>query len=254
MSQWKAKTRLLCISVCSHSCNMLSGEHSGLRHRYLKRNQSLSAATVLLFTYSLGSSLHMFRTVYAELHAKWTSDQWWWGQCTDMQFYEKVQAGSDFDTVAWRPWMHEYIAFSHRSDGVLGTNASLVVDALRELGHYSETLNPAFTFPRRYAVQDITVKGIWFTRDVTTDVRVLARLLQTTVRSVPHAFSAAMQVQQLAQVDVAAVHRVALPFSNQTAVEVRMQRGAVATLEIMCLAGLVMAAAFRRCRAGVSGL
>ena len=74
---------------------MLSGEHSGLRHRYLKRNQSLSAATVLLFTYSLGSSLHMFRTVYAELHTKWTSDQWWWGQCTDMQFYEKVQAHMD---------------------------------------------------------------------------------------------------------------------------------------------------------------
>ena len=166
---------------------------------------------------------------------------------------------SDFDTVAWRAWMHEYIAFSHRSDGVLGTNASLVVDALRELGHYSETLNEAFTFPafpvpawggRRYAVQDITVKGIWFTRDVTTDVRVLSRLLQTTVRSVPHAFSAAMQVQQLAQVDVAAVHRVALPFSNQTAVEVRMQRGAVATLEALCLAGLVLAAALRRCRAG----
>jgi len=160
--------------------------------------------------------------------------------------------GSDFDTTPWREWLHEFIAFSHRHENVLGNNSTLVVEALRELGYYTETINPDFAYPslRRYSVQDVTIKGVWFTRDVTTSTRALSKILQTTVASVPHTFPSAMQVQRIAQVDVAAAHRVAPLFSNQTEVEVRMQRGAIVTLEFLCLGGLVVAAGVRRCRDG----
>jgi hypothetical protein len=69
---------------------MLSGEQPRL-----SQDQSLIAATVLLCSYCTWSCLHSYRVAYAEQHAQWTTDQWWWGQCTDMAFYEKVQAHMD---------------------------------------------------------------------------------------------------------------------------------------------------------------
>lgn len=150
---------------------------------------------------------------------------------------------SDFDTTEWRAWVHELIAFTHRNDAVLATNATLVVDALRALGLYAELQNPAFTYSwRRYSVQDIVIKGIWFTDDVTTDTRTLAALLQRTVAAVPHAFPERLHVLSIAQVDVARVHRLALPPSTESAVEVRMQRDAVAALGTLCVTALCVAA------------
>jgi hypothetical protein len=58
-------------------------------------NRCLSVALVVVCTDWVWGALHAYRVLYAELHAKWASDQWWWGQCTDMQFYEKVQEHMD---------------------------------------------------------------------------------------------------------------------------------------------------------------
>ena len=150
---------------------------------------------------------------------------------------------SDFDTVEWRRWVHEFIAFTHRSDAVLVSNSTLVLDALRALGHYYEFSNSAFTYSwRRYAVQDIVVKGIWFSADVTTNTRTLTSRLQRTVATIPHAFAERLQVLRIAQVDVARVHRVALPLSTESAVELRMQKDAVSALGLLCLASLGVAA------------
>ena len=69
---------------------MLAGEQPRL-----SQDRSLTAAAVLLCSYCTWSCLHAFRVAYAEQHAQWTTEQWWWGQCTDMEFYEKVQAHMD---------------------------------------------------------------------------------------------------------------------------------------------------------------
>lgn len=159
--------------------------------------------------------------------------------------------GSDFDTVVWREWIYDFIAFAHRSDAVIAHNSSLVVDALRALGRYTEVVNPVFTYSgagRRYSVQDITVKGLWFSEDVTTNVRSMWSRLQTTVAHLPHAFAPEMQVQSVAQVDVARVHRVALPYTNESAVEERMQKDAVQTVVMLCFIALVMVVCMHRWR------
>jgi hypothetical protein len=164
---------------------------------------------------------------------------------------------SDFDTTAWRAWVHEYIVFAHRSDTVFQGNGSLILDALREIGHYTEAPNPDFTYAwrrqgaaRRYSAHDIVVKGLWFSADVTTNLRTLAARVQATVARVPHTFSPVVQVNAIAQVDVAWAHRVALSYTNESVVELRMQRDGVTALEYMCLLALVMAAGFHRCRHG----
>lgn len=162
---------------------------------------------------------------------------------------------SDFDTTAWRAWVHEYIVFAHRGDTVLALNGSLVLEALRDIGYYTEAPNPDFTYAwrrraRRYAAHDIVVKGLWFSADVTTNLRTLAKRLQSTVARVPHPFSPVVQVNAIAQVDVAWAHRVAPPYSNESVVELRMQKDAVLTVEYMCLLALIMAAGFQRCRHG----
>jgi hypothetical protein len=97
-------------------------------------------------------------------------------------------------------------------------------------------------------VQDITVKGLWFSVDVTTNVRSMWSRLQTTVAHLPHAFAPEMQVQSVAQVDVARVHRVALPYTNESAVEERMQKDAVQTVVMLCFIALVMVVCMHRWR------
>ena len=96
--------------------------------------------------------------------------------------------------------------FVHCGDAVLTANGSLVLEALRDIGYYTEAPNPDFTYawrqtvtptaaprqtaaPRRYAAHDLVVKGLWFTADVTTNMRTLATRLQDTVARVPHPFS-----------------------------------------------------------------
>lgn len=158
---------------------------------------------------------------------------------------------SDFDTVSWREWMHDFISFSHRNDALLNTNSTLLIDALREMGHYTETHNEAFTYSwRRFYVEDITVKGIWITSDVERRVDSLTKLLIKTVAETPHPFSAELQVQRIALVDIAHVHRLAPLLVGRMAVEARMQRDGVTALMMLCLMAVLMAYSFYRCREG----
>ena len=54
-----------------------------------------AAALVLAAALAGWSAVRMFQDAYARRVAQWESDQWWWRQCTDMQFYEKMQAHMD---------------------------------------------------------------------------------------------------------------------------------------------------------------
>jgi hypothetical protein len=105
--------------------------------------------------------------------------------------------------------------------------------------------------PRRYAAHDLVVKGLWFTADVITNMRTLATRLQDTVARVPHPFSPVVQVNAIAQVDVAWAHRVAPLYSNESVVELRMQKDAVMTLELVYLLALLVTVGCYRCRNGV---
>jgi hypothetical protein len=167
--------------------------------------------------------------------------------------------GSDFDTAEWLGWMREFIAFSHRGDAVAASNGSLVVEALRTVGVYTEVVNPAFLYSlragqrarqRRFAVQDLVLKGLWFSPDVTTNVRAMWSRLQDLASREPHEFSPLMQVQRVAHVDVARVHRVAPLYTNESAAEEQMQRSAAHAVEGLCLLALFMACCMRRCSRG----
>ena len=58
-------------------------------------HQAGAAALVLLGTVACWSAVHKFQDAYTQRLARWETDQWWWRQCTDMQFYEKMQEHMD---------------------------------------------------------------------------------------------------------------------------------------------------------------
>jgi hypothetical protein len=45
----------------------------------------------LTVTYACWRWVRVFQATYASLLVKWETDQWWWQQCNDMDFYEKMQ-------------------------------------------------------------------------------------------------------------------------------------------------------------------
>lgn len=164
---------------------------------------------------------------------------------------------SDMDTVKWVYWVRDYIAFSHRNDAVLNTasqNISLVIEALQDLGHYTERINTQFIYTlepqvasgRRYSVEDITITGIWFTTDVRTSATRLSSQLIQTLSTLPHTFSPDLEVNMIAQIDVRCVHRLSLPYSNFSVAEAFVQRDAIIALEALCVSIIIVVACFRR--------
>lgn len=157
--------------------------------------------------------------------------------------------GSDFDTVRWREWVHDYVAFSHRQETSFTSNTTLLIEALRSLGLYTEVTSPEFAYRgRRFTTLDIVVTGVWFTPDVSASVLALVSRLMQTIEHTPHSFREEMRVRAIAQVDVARVHRLAPLYSREAEIEVRMQRNGVLALEFLCLCALVMTYVFYRCR------
>ena len=70
-----------------------------------------AAALFCSCMYLCWSRTRLFVRAYAEHLAAWEDNQWWWRQCNDMQFYERLQEHMDIcdrlqvvprDTVVWR--------------------------------------------------------------------------------------------------------------------------------------------------------
>ena len=57
--------------------------------------QCVAVLVVIAGTCVCWNVVHMCREVYAERLIEWESEQWWWRQCADMQFYEEVQGHMD---------------------------------------------------------------------------------------------------------------------------------------------------------------
>lgn len=57
--------------------------------------QSAAVVIVLLGMCVCGAAARAFMHAHAARVAAWESDQWWWRQCADMEFYERVQDHMD---------------------------------------------------------------------------------------------------------------------------------------------------------------
>ena len=62
--------------------------------QYTTHNYSAGICLVMA-TYTCWRWVRAFQAAYAKRQVQWESDQWWWKQCTDMQFYEKMQEHMD---------------------------------------------------------------------------------------------------------------------------------------------------------------
>lgn len=63
--------------------------------------QCVSALIVIVGTYACWNVVQIYFEVYRERLVEWESEQWWWRQCADMQFYEEVQGHMDKCDRLW---------------------------------------------------------------------------------------------------------------------------------------------------------
>ena len=64
-------------------------------HRRQNRGQVTAAAVLVASMYMCWSRTRMFCKAYAIRAEQMEKNEWWWRQCSDMQFYEKMQEHMD---------------------------------------------------------------------------------------------------------------------------------------------------------------
>ncbi|NBV32054.1 MAG: hypothetical protein EBR93_05920, partial [Bacteroidetes bacterium] len=183
------------------------------------------------------------------------------GESQKYQLMALTVPGSDFDTHNWHSWIRSFITFSHRNDVMFDSefmNETLLLNSLQTLGIYQVIENEDFIHDaallmrriftsnthnnlhtRRFSTQAITVKGLFFTNDVTSQLSSFTKAIKDTITQSTFQFSPNLQVNKPVLVDVRRMHRVALP-SNETIYLMDMHRAGVYTIQISVLLTIVL--------------
>lgn len=168
---------------------------------------------------------------------------------------------SDFDTHNWHSWIRSFIAFSHRNDVMFDTefmNETILLDTLKRLDIYQVVENDNFIYDpsllirrnipaRRFATHSLTVKGLLFTNDVTSQLSFFSDALKQNILQSTFQFSPSLQVNKPILVDIRRMHRVALP-TEETTYVTDMHRAGVYTLQVSVILIIVIMLLYKTTR------
>lgn len=168
---------------------------------------------------------------------------------------------SDFDTHNWHSWIRSFITFSHRNDVMFNVefmNETVLLSSLQQLNiyqviendnfiHNTNVLNRRNIAKRRFSTQSITIKGLYFTNDVTSQLSLFGSLLKQNVLQSTFQFSPYLEINKPVLFDIKRLHRVALP-SNETMTMIDMHRAGVYTIQVSVLLTIVVMLLYKTTR------